>query len=60
MIDDILAQNPEQGKAMIQMCPEGRMGETHEVAGVVLFLCSEAASFVTGHAMTVDGGLTST
>ena len=60
MIEHLISQNPDQGNAMIQMCPEGRMGETQEVAEVVLFLCSDAASFVTGHAMTIDGGLTST
>jgi NAD(P)-dependent dehydrogenase (short-subunit alcohol dehydrogenase family) len=36
--------------------PMGRMGTPEEVAGAVLWLCSDAASFVTGHALTVDGG----
>lgn len=43
---------------MIAMEPVGRIGEPEEVAGAVVWLCSDAASFVTGHAMTVDGGLT--
>ena len=34
----------------------GRMGNPEEVAETVTWLCSDAASFVTGHAMTVDGG----
>lgn len=38
--------------------PAGRIGEPEEVAAAVLFLCSDAAPFVTGHAMTVDGGFT--
>lgn len=38
--------------------PVGRLGEAEEVAAVALWLCSDAASFVTGHAHTVDGGLT--
>ena len=36
--------------------PVGRMGTSEEVAEAVVWLCSEAASFVTGHAMAVDGG----
>ena len=41
-----------------QLHTVGRIGEPHEVAAVVLWLCSDSASFVTGHAHTVDGGMT--
>jgi NAD(P)-dependent dehydrogenase (short-subunit alcohol dehydrogenase family) len=37
--------------------PIGRLGTPQEVAEVVLWLCSDAASFVTGHTMAVDGGI---
>ena len=37
--------------------PMNRMGTPEEVAAAVLWLCSDTASFVTGHAMAVDGGL---
>jgi NAD(P)-dependent dehydrogenase (short-subunit alcohol dehydrogenase family) len=36
--------------------PVGRMGQPEEIAEAVVWLCSDAASFVTGHTMTVDGG----
>ena len=36
--------------------PAGRLGLSEEVAEAVVWLCSEAASFVNGHAMTIDGG----
>jgi NAD(P)-dependent dehydrogenase (short-subunit alcohol dehydrogenase family) len=36
-----------------------RMAEPEEMAEAVIWLCSDAASFVTGHIMPVDGGMTS-
>lgn len=41
------------------MIPLGRLGQSPEIASVVAFLASEAAAFVTGSSITVDGGLTS-
>jgi 3-oxoacyl-[acyl-carrier protein] reductase len=40
--------------------PQGRVGTPEEVAAVALFLCSDAASFITGQAINVDGGLAMT
>ena len=42
----------------MQKLPLGRWGELHEIAGVAVFLASDAASFVTGSALFVDGGWT--
>jgi NAD(P)-dependent dehydrogenase (short-subunit alcohol dehydrogenase family) len=38
--------------------PVGRVGRTDEVANAVLWLCSSDASFVTGHTLMIDGGMT--
>ncbi len=37
--------------------PSGRLGEPEGIAEAVIWLCSDAASFVTGHTLSVDGGL---
>jgi NAD(P)-dependent dehydrogenase (short-subunit alcohol dehydrogenase family) len=38
----------------------GRIGEPEEVAEAVIWLCSDKASFITGQALAIDGGLTAT
>lgn len=51
-----LAYNPEALEAAKNYQAMKRMGQPEEVAHVILWLCSEEASFITGHAMPVDGG----
>ena len=53
-----LANDPELRKLMEGMTPMGRMGQPEEVARAVLWLCSDDASFVTGHPLVIDGGAT--
>lgn len=50
---------PEVMEALVGQHPIGRLGEMNEIAEAVAWLLSGASSFVTGHAMPVDGGLTS-
>lgn len=45
-------------QAVAKMHPMGRMAEPEDIAGVITFLCSDAASFMTGGELIVDGGLT--
>ncbi len=49
---------PEEARdKMLGLTPLGRLGEPQDVAGAVRFLCSDAASFITGEVLLVDGGL---
>jgi len=56
MIDRFTGGTEEGKEQMKAMEPVGRMGEPEEVADAVMYLCSEKASFVTGHPLVVDGG----
>lgn len=56
MIDRFTGKDKVAEKAFADQEPVGRMGQPEEVAEAVIWLCSEASSFVTGHAMAVDGG----
>lgn len=60
LVDKVLAAQPELGDQIIKAIearePVGRMGQPEEIAEAVVWLCSDAASFVTGTAMSVDGG----
>jgi NAD(P)-dependent dehydrogenase (short-subunit alcohol dehydrogenase family) len=56
MVDRVSGNRPDILDKMIAAEPIGRSGQPEEIAEAVVWLCSDAASFVTGHAMAVDGG----
>jgi 3-oxoacyl-[acyl-carrier protein] reductase len=48
---------PDEVRAeMLKSIPLGRFGEPDEIAGAILFLCSDLASYVTGQVIHVNGG----
>lgn len=57
MVERVTAGSAEAEAAYAAFQPLGRMGTSEEVAESVVWLCSDAGAFVTGHAMAVDGGL---
>lgn len=57
LMEEFINNDPEAEAQMIAKEPIGRMGTPEEVANTVLWLCSDASSFVTGHALIVDGGM---
>jgi NAD(P)-dependent dehydrogenase (short-subunit alcohol dehydrogenase family) len=58
MFERAVDANIADAAAITRMHPIGRIGEVGEVSAAVLWLCSDAASFVTGHQLAVDGGYT--
>ena len=58
MMDRFTGGTSEGREKVIAEEPVGRMGQPEEIAAAVVWLCSDAASFVIGHAMVVDGGQT--
>jgi NAD(P)-dependent dehydrogenase (short-subunit alcohol dehydrogenase family) len=58
MMQRFTGSTREGRDAVIAQEPIGRMGTPEEIAAAVLWLCSDAAAFVVGHAMVIDGGQT--
>ena len=58
MMDRFSGGTPAGRDRVIAQEPVGRMGRPEEIAAAVVWLCSDAAAFVVGHAMVIDGGQT--
>jgi NAD(P)-dependent dehydrogenase (short-subunit alcohol dehydrogenase family) len=52
---DLLDDTP-RGQELLMRTPMGRFGGTEELVGAAVYLCTDAASYVTGHTLVVDGG----
>jgi NAD(P)-dependent dehydrogenase (short-subunit alcohol dehydrogenase family) len=57
MHDSLMAVAPQIVEMMNTKVPMGRIGEPEEIAAAAIWLCSDEASYITGHALPVDGGL---
>lgn len=56
LLERVFDAQPERRAAYVAAEPMGRIAAPHEVADAVVFLCSDAAPYVTGAAVPVDGG----
>ena len=56
MVDALVGGDAEMEAQIVELHPIGRLASPEEIAEVAVWLCSDEASFVTGHAMPVDGG----
>jgi NAD(P)-dependent dehydrogenase (short-subunit alcohol dehydrogenase family) len=54
-----ITTDPETKKSIVSLHPIGRLGKPKEIADAIVWLCSDEASFITGHTLLADGGYTS-
>ncbi len=52
----VLYEDPEMSEPLIAATPMGRVGEADDIAGAAVYFCSDAARFVTGQVLVIDGG----
>lgn len=57
MVERFTGGDAEARAQLAALQPEGRLGTPEEIAAAVVWLCTDSASFVTGHAFSVDGGI---
>ncbi len=57
MVDALIGMGGDMEAKLIQSIPMKRLGRPEEIAEAIVWLCSDKASFVNGHALAIDGGL---
>ncbi len=57
MVENLMNADPNIKEYIENMQPMGRVGQPEEISQAVVWLCSDAASFITGHGLPIDGGL---
>ncbi len=60
LFDNLTSSMPDEGGHMLDIIPMKRLATPEDMGEAVVWLCSDEASFITGHAMPVDGGMAST
>ena len=60
MLQRVFDENPKMADAMVSAQPNKRLGEPSEIGDAAVYLCSDMASYITGHALPVDGGYMAT
>jgi 2-hydroxycyclohexanecarboxyl-CoA dehydrogenase len=58
LLQEVAGNNPKLVESLKRAIPLGRLGQPTDVAGIVAFMCSERAGYITGQTMSVSGGLT--
>ncbi len=58
MVARSFQESPEVSQRLLSGIPARRLGSPSEIAAAILYLCSDQAGFVTGHTLTIDGGIT--
>jgi NAD(P)-dependent dehydrogenase (short-subunit alcohol dehydrogenase family) len=56
LMKEVAQADPNFTATVTSRIPMGRFGQPEEIAGAVVFLASDAASYITGHSLVVDGG----
>lgn len=58
MVDELISRNPKLESIFTKDIPNGRLGKPEEIADAVLWLCGSQATYMNGHGLIVDGGIT--
>ncbi|WP_226008149.1 SDR family NAD(P)-dependent oxidoreductase [Natrinema salinisoli] len=59
LVDEVLEENPEMEETWLENTPIGRLGRPEELRELVVYLASDASSYMTGETVVMDGGYTS-